>query len=141
MSELSQSRQLVRQQLKEKGEENLELKDSLRAALDETSKLQLLLQVQRPLLSFCQRLKPPVSDSRVLIRYQTLTHSANVCAHATRLHILVEGVLMTGINGFSLLIAPMISIITKLSPDYFIMSIFPILMRSNQACSMLALAG
>lgn len=55
MSEVSQSRQQVKQQLKEKGEENQELKDGLRAALDETSKLQLLLQVQRPPLSFCQR--------------------------------------------------------------------------------------
>lgn len=79
MSELSRSRQQVRQQLKEKGEENQELKDGLRAALDETSKLQLLLQVQRPLLSFCQRWKPPVSESRVLICYQPL-HTALTCA-------------------------------------------------------------
>lgn len=55
MSELSRSRQQVRRQLKEKGEETQELKDGLRAALDEMSRLQLLLQVQRPLLSFCQR--------------------------------------------------------------------------------------
>lgn len=56
MSDLSRSMQRVRQELKEKEEENQQVKEGLRAALYEITKLQLHLQVQRPLLdSVCHR--------------------------------------------------------------------------------------
>lgn len=47
MSDLSQSRLRVRQELKEKEEENQQVKKGLSAALGEITKLKLLLQVQR----------------------------------------------------------------------------------------------
>lgn len=50
MSDLSRSRQGVRQELKEKEEENQQVKEGLRAAMHEMTKLQLHLQVQHALL-------------------------------------------------------------------------------------------
>lgn len=45
------------QELKEKEEENQQVKEGLRAAVDEMTKLKLLLQVQHPQLnSLCHRL-------------------------------------------------------------------------------------
>lgn len=48
MSDLTGSRQRMRQELKEKEEENQKVKEGLRAAVDEMTKLKLLLQVQAP---------------------------------------------------------------------------------------------
>lgn len=57
MSDLNGNRQRMRQELKEKEEENQQVKEGLRAAVDEMTKLKLLLQVQRPQLnSLCHRL-------------------------------------------------------------------------------------
>lgn len=50
VSDLSRSRERVRQEVKEKEEEKRQMKEGLRAALEEMTKLKLLLQVRRLLL-------------------------------------------------------------------------------------------
>lgn len=45
VSELSRSRERVRQEVKEKEEEKQQMREGLRAALEEMTKLKLLLQV------------------------------------------------------------------------------------------------
>lgn len=51
ISDLNGSRQRMRHELKEKEEETHQVKEGLRAAVDEMTKLKLLLQVQRPQLN------------------------------------------------------------------------------------------